>query len=370
MQMGAAMLSTTAIARAGGPATSPTTAPTTQSGDDLRWMDTRDLRIEGRGWSDVGFGRLPERFKADLRPPVWDLSRHSAGLCLRFRSDSARLVVHYTLTSDVLAMPHMPATGVSGFDLYGLTRREWRWRWLSVTRPKEQTGAIDLLSGIDHDERVYQLYFPLYNGVKSLEIGVDRGAEFELLPAPKQRVVYYGTSIAQGGCASRPGMAHVAILGRRLDVEMINLGFSGQGRLDLPIADAMSEIDAAVYVVDCLPNCTTDIVNERGHAFLRRLHTARPTTPIVVVGDPDWCHAFASSPTRAAQQPRRVAMQQACTRAVAAGARCAWHPIDDAFAPDYEGTVDGVHPNDLGMSQLANAIAPAIERALGKAGGR
>jgi lysophospholipase L1-like esterase len=274
------------------------------------------------------------------------------------------------LTNDTLAMPHMPATGVSGIDLYCRPPGETQWRWLSIARPRENPYFAELLTNIDPADREYLMYLPLYNGMRSLEIGTSHNAAFTSSPAPKRRVVYYGTSIAQGGCASRPGMAHVAILGRQLDVEMINLGFSGQARLDLPIADAMSEIDAAVYVVDCLPNCSTEIVQERGEAFLRRLHAARPTTPIVVVGDPDWCHAFASSPTRAAQQPRRLAMQQACDRASAADVKCSWHPIDNAFAPDYEGTVDGVHPNDLGMSQLARAIAPAIERALGKAAGR
>src|SRR5262249_38655970 len=134
----------------------------------------------------------------------------------------------------------------------------------------------------------FLLYLPLYNGVKSLKIGVPRGAKIDKAPARpahQKPIVVYGTSIVQGGCASRPGMVHTAILGRRFDWPVINLGFSGNGRMELEVAKLIAEIDAAAYVIDCLPNMGARGVAERTEPLVLALRKARPSTPIVLMED-------------------------------------------------------------------------------------
>jgi hypothetical protein len=198
------------------------------------------------------------------------------------------------VTSERLAMPHMPATGVSGLDLY--VKTDAGWHWLGVGQPdraKENTAI--LVKGMPPGRREYLLYLPLYNGVSSVEIGVPEGCKLEpatAWPADRRKpIVFYGTSITQGGCASRPGTAHVAILGRRLDRPVINLGFSGNGLMEAELATLLAELDPAVYVVDCLPNMTAKLVSERVEPFLRTLRKAHPTTPIVLAEDRTYTNA-------------------------------------------------------------------------------
>src|SRR5262249_47654418 len=154
---------------------------------------------------------------------------------------------------------HMPATGVSGLDLYVKTEAG-KWHWLAIGRPSKQSNHVSLVSGLPAGKHEYLLYLPLYNRVSSVEIGLAKDQKLEKAeprPAERQKpIVFWGTSITQGGCASRPGMVHTAILGRRLDRPVINLGFSGNGKMEPEMADLLAELDPAVYVLDCLPNLT------------------------------------------------------------------------------------------------------------------
>ena len=145
------------------------------------------------------------------------------------------------------------------------------------------------MSGLPAGRREFLLYLPLYNGVSSVELGVPEGRTIEKTAARaegrRKPIVFYGTSITQGGCASRPGMVHTAILGRRLDRPVINLGFSGSGRMEPEMATLLAELDPAVYVLDCLPNMSAAEVAERVEPFVRTLRKAHPQTPIVMAED-------------------------------------------------------------------------------------
>src|SRR5688500_7367704 len=137
--------------------------------------------------------------------------------------------------------------------------------------------------------REYMLYLPLYNGIESLHVGLPPGATLSPAPArPAGRdkpIVIYGTSVTQGGCASRPGMAYPAILGRRLDREVINLGFSGNGRMEIEVARLLAELDASAFVIDCLANMDAATIEERAEPLVRTLREARPRVPIVLLGN-------------------------------------------------------------------------------------
>ena len=255
--------------------------------EGVAWYDVQDWGVEGRGWTETKryFDRLPAKAEGVVRSPVWSLSRHSAGMCVRFATDATEISARYTLLSGNVAMSHMPATGVSGLDLYAQDD-QGQWRWVAVTRPTSREVKARFVSGIRPGRRQYMIYLPLYNGVESLEIGVPEGAAFEpLAPRADKPIVYYGTSIAHGACASRPGMSFSAILGRRLDRPVINLGFSGNGRMDPEVVDLLAELDAAVYCIDCLPNMQGPEIAERTEPLVRTLRKARPEAPIVLIED-------------------------------------------------------------------------------------
>ena len=248
----------------------------------------------------------------------------------------------------------MPATGVSGLDLY--VKTESGWRWLAVGQPERtKDNTAVLVKGLPPGRREYLLYLPLYNGVSSVEIGVPGESTLEKGPARaegrRKPIVFYGTSITQGGCASRPGMVHTAILGRRLDRPVINLGFSGNGLMEPELAALLAELDPAVYVLDCLPNMTAKLVSERVEPFVRTLRKAHPTTPIVLAEDRTYTNAPIVPAQRERNATSRAELKAAYDRLKADGVgNLHYLPGETQLGEDGEDTVDGSHPTDLGFS--------------------
>lgn len=334
---------------------------------EMTWKPAADLVIEGQGWSNTAapFDRLPAKAEKLVRPAVWNLSRHSAGICVRFRTNAKQIHARWKLTSASLAMPHMPATGVSGVDLYGRDDKG-HFRWVATGRPSAQENTARLVSGLDGASREYVLYFPLYNGVSSLEVGVPDGATLEPgQPRPTAHarpIVFYGTSITHGACASRPGMVHTAILGRWLKRPVINLGFSGNGRMEAEVAKLMTEIDAAVYVIDCLPNIQAQQVTERTAKLVHILREARPDVPIVLVEDRNYADSFF-----VATKAKRNSTSQAALRAEFEKLRetgvSNLHYISgpELLGDDGEATVDSSHPTDLGFMRQAQVFRRTLE---------
>lgn len=366
------ILTITALAApcAAGDAIDPSKAAA-EVGTDTLWYDLRLLEVEGRGWTETKapYDRLPALAEGVVREPVWNLSRHSAGLCARFVTDATAIQARWTLTSAQLAMPHMPATGVSGLDLY--VKHEGHWRWLAVGFPNEQTTRVSLASGLLPGRREFLLYLPLYNGVTSVELGLSKGAMLAKAdpygPGSRKPIVFYGTSITQGGCASRPGMVHTAILQRRLGYPVINLGFSGNGRMEPEMATLFAELDPAVYVLDCLPNMSAAEVTERVEPFVEALRKAHPETPILLVEDRSYTDAFLVASKRQRNTDSRAALRGAYERLTSAGTkRLAYLAGEDLLGADGEGTVDSSHPTDLGFVRQADAFEKALRSLLAK----
>lgn len=338
------------------------------------WHDVREWGIEGKGWQETEsyFDRLPAKAKGVVRPPVWDLSRDSAGMCVFFETDAITISARWALRSSSLAMNHMAATGVSGLDLYARDERG-RWRWAGIGRPEKQQTEAKLAEGLVPGRREYCVYLPLYNGVTSVEIGVPAGATFVPTPPRKEKpILFYGTSIVQGGCASRPGMVHTSILGRRLGRPALNFGFSGNGMMEPEMADLFAELDPCLYVLDCLPNMSTPQVAERTEPFVRRLRQAHPDTPIILVEDRTFTNAAFHAGMLQGHADKRAAYRKAYDRLVAAGdRRLAYVPGERLLGEDGEAAVDGSHPTDLGFVRMADALEPVLRKWLdGSAGKR
>jgi len=334
---------------------------------DILWYDAKLLPVEGQAWKDTRspFDRLPAKAESKVRSAVWNLSRHSAGLAVRFTTGATTISARWTLTSSNLAMPHMPATGVSGLDLY-VRDKAGKWRWLACGRPGSKTNTANLVSGIPAGKRTYMLYLPLYNGVTSIEIGIPQGSALALpptRPASHQRpVVFYGTSITHGACASRPGMPHPAILGRRFERPVVNLGFSGNGRMETEVAELLAEIDAAVFVIDCLPNISAKDVLARTKPCIAILRKAHPTTPVLLVEDRSYSDAFLNAGKRERNRTSRAALRKVFEELKAAGDDNLYYlKGEHLLGDDNEGTVDSSHPTDLGFMRQADAFAEVLK---------
>jgi hypothetical protein len=355
------------------PPAATTPAPAAKTGptipENASWHDVTTWGVEGRGWGDQDrkrwFDRFPAKAEGRVTDAVWNLSRDSAGMMARFKTDARDLYARYTLSKPQIGMPHMPATGVSGVDLYARDV-QGRWKWVMVTKPASQTVETIVISGLAPGMREYAAYLPLYNGVESLEIGVPAGAAFEGLAARAAKpIVFYGTSITHGACASRPGMVHTAILGRRFDRPVLNLGFSGNGRMDQAVGSLLTEVDAAVYVIDCLPNMGAADVTAKCGPLVKQLREARPATPIVLVEDRRNTNSWIIPERNKHHDANHAALKAAYEQLVKEGVRGLFYiEGDHLYGDDTEGATDASHASDLGFMRQADIFEPVLRAAL------
>ncbi|MBX7168111.1 MAG: SGNH/GDSL hydrolase family protein [Pirellulales bacterium] len=338
-----------------------------------QWVHAHKLTLEGRAFRDTlgPYDRLPQRAETLVPRSVWQLAHQSAGICVRFQTDAREIAVRWQLRSERLALADMPAAAVSGLDLYARDAKG-KLRWLAVAHPTGIDNACVLIDALDGSLREYWLYLPLYNGVEMLQIGVP--AESRLEPASPRAalpLVFYGTSITQGRSASRPGMAYPAILGRLLDRPVINLGFSGSCKMEPAVVSLLAEIEAAVYVVDCLPNMNGELVRQRTEGVVRQLHAARPGVPLVLVEDRTYPAAAFRADLAEHNQASRAALRQVVERLQAEGIG----PLvlvsgDELLRDDHEACADGSHPTDVGMRHISERLRQVLEAQLQAAAGQ
>lgn len=333
----------------------------------ILWSDIRSFGVEGRGWDDTKafYDRLPAKAEGVVRQPVWDLSRNSAGMCVRFVTDATTIHARWALTEPWLYLANMTAIGKSGLDLY--VKMDGGWRWLAVGQPSAQTNEVTLVKDLIPGKREYLLYLPLYNGTKFVELGISPTNVVEKAPAwgagERKPIVFYGTSILQGCAASRPGMVHSAILQRQFHWPVINLGFSGNGKMEPEMADLLAELDPSVYVIDCLPNMVAAEIKERAEPLVKKLRAAHPAVPIVLVEDRTMQGAFLTQGQMEWYHLKdRAELKAAFDRLQQSGVKNLYYiPGEHLFGDDGEGSTDGSHPNDLGFTRQAAIFAKVLE---------
>ena len=335
----------------------------------LAWHDVTTWGVEGRAFGDLErkrwFDRFPASADGQVTPAVWNLSRDSAGMMVRFKTDSSYIWADYTLFRERINGVNMTPIGTSGLDLYARDDAG-KWRWVGVARPEKKEVRVELANTLKPGLREYAIYLPLYNGVEKLSVGIAPSAAFEpLAPRTDKPIVFYGTSITHGASASRPGMVHTAILGRRFDRSVINLGFSGNGRMDAAVGDLLIKIDAAIYVIDCLPNMGAAAVREKCIPLVNQLRAARPATPIVLVEDRRYTNSWIQPKRDQDHSDNHAALREAYEKLKAAGVTGLFYiGGDDLLGADGEGATDGSHPNDLGFMRQADVMEPILRAAL------
>ncbi|MFD0959072.1 SGNH/GDSL hydrolase family protein [Paenibacillus chungangensis] len=332
------------------------------------------FRLSGFAWYDQErlFRRMPVNDSGKLPQAVDYLANCTAGGQISFRTNSPRLAVSVELVA-AADMYHMPATGQCGFDAYIGTPGEHRYIATSRYDHREQSYECILFELPESTMREVTLNFPLYQGVKSVSIGLESASEV-LPPTPyasNKKVVLYGTSILQGGCANRPGMAYPNIISRRIPMQFINLGFSGNGRGEPEVAGIISEIqDPALLVLDYEANAVShELYSQTLPEFIRIYREAHPEVPILVVSK--FRYALENFNPEALQ--RRLRMRQIAIDVVGKYKQQGDHNIhffdgSDMFGGDdaHECTVDGSHPTDLGFLRMADALTPTFQQLLSR----
>ena len=330
--------------------------------------------LRGQGWQDELKGtyyRFPNKAEKTVRPPVWRLSRQSAGMSIVFRSNAPEIKIRYTVGGG-LNMPHMPSTGVSGVDMYA-TDIDGRKRWCAGRYAFKDTITYTYsklwYATTPSKGYEYEVYLPLYNSVKWLEVGVTDGYELRFLPASQEKpIVLYGTSIAQGACASRPGMAFGNIIGRELQHPVINLGFSGNGQMEPEVFDLLSEIDAQLFILDNMPNLNNDrtgFIYERATNGIRKLRQ-KTDAPILLVEHNGYGNEYTSLEWEESYRRTNTELRKVYRTLKEEGIKNLHYLTKEEIGFTQEATVEGVHPSDLGMQIYADAYLPKIKEILGE----
>lgn len=320
--------------------------------------------IQNQGWpGEIGgkYVRLPDRAQEQVRPAVWNLSRNAAGLAIHFYSNSPQITVRYKVSGSQ-SMPHMQATGVSGLDLYSINSEgQWSFCFGNYSFGDTIQYSYNQLGKDKYHNRgfEYRLYLPLYNTVEWMEIGTPEGNELTFIPqSPEKPIVLYGTSIAQGACSSRPAMAWANIIQRSLGYPLINLGFSGNGKLEKEVLNYVIEQDARLYILDCLPNLTENTEQEVTDLVVAAVKQIRATrsAPILLVE-----HAgYSNAPTNSSQYESYTRLNNASRKGFemlqAEGVKELYYLSNEELHFPSDGWVDSVHPSDLGAQAQATAV--------------
>lgn len=311
--------------------------------------------------------RLPEAMLPLCNEGVQRLAYHLAGACVRFTTDANQLALIWQLR-ETANMPHFAASGQSGMELY--EEANDGIRLVHNFQPAMNNGHgckqyQSTYTALPGGMRHYCLYLPLYNGVKEFRIGLPEGAAVlpGRMPRIEKPVVFYGSSITQGGCACKAGGCYTTVLARRLDAAQINLGFSGSGRGESCMAEYIASLEMSAFVLDYDHNAPDAEHLQRTHEpFFRIVREKHPTLPIIMISCPD----FDRNPVQNAL--RRDIIRRTYDNARAAGDENVYFIDGETLfgATDRDMcTVDGCHPNELGFLRMADGIEPVLRQALG-----
>ena len=328
--------------------------------DGLCFYDVLDAPfcVEGVRFEDGQFRRLPQELARSVSEGVYRLHTNTAGGKVRFVTDSGTVAVYVEL-ADCGKMPHFPFTGSIGMDIYAGER------YLRTFCPPFDVQDRYESSMHTHCTQLqeYTINLPLYSSVKKLYVGLEEGSKL-LAPAPyavEKPVVFYGSSITQGGCASRPGNAYTSIVCRKLGVDHVNLGFSGNAKGEVEMAEYIAGLSMSAFVYDYDHNAPGRTHLAATHeAMFKRIRAAQPELPVLMLTRPQ--------PYLTEEEKDRLAIvRRTYENAVAAGDRNVYFIPGPELISDLvrdAALVDNCHPGDAGFVSMAARVEPVLRQML------
>ena len=324
----------------------------------MRSIDEDCFSLHGVFWENNRYRRMPEGVAESVSEGVGYLHTHTAGGRIRFVTDSEYVVVNVIL-SNINKMSHFPLSGSAGVDVYadGI--------YAATIMPTfdfedRYEGVVDFG---EKKLRAITINMPTYSGVSNFCVGLNENAAvYKADPYKIEKpVVFYGSSITQGGCVSRPGMTYESILSRKLDFDYINLGFSGNARGEKEMAEYIADLDMSVFVYDYDHNAPSVEHLEATHEpFFKLIREKNPDLPVIFMSRPKYY-------LTEVEIERKNIIEKTYNNAVNNGDENVYF-IDGTTLMNDEicenGTVDGCHPTDLGFFSMAKRIMPLLEKIL------
>lgn len=334
---------------------------------DISYTDAATLTLYGKpDVSGPRYHRVDTARYPDMPASVKFLSTHASGLVIAFKTNSTEIHARWQIKDPVRFYNNMTTIVSRGLDLY--IKRDGEWIFAGVGRPGDGPSVSRrMVANMAEGEKECLLYLPLYDELINLEIGVENGSWVRPLEIPwNGKVVIYGSSITQGASASRPGMAYPAQLERHLGYESVNLGFSGNGKMEESVGRMVADIkDADLFVLDCAANPSPEQIADRTENFVRQIRGKHPRVPILMIESVVREGGNFDEKIRQRVSDQNKNFRAAYSRLVKSGMKELYLiQGDDLLGHDHEATTDGTHPNDIGFERMLKVIEPKIREIL------
>lgn len=330
-----------------------------QQAGNIVYVDAKELTLIGKAVpTPYCYHRIDTLQYQGMPAAVKKLFTNSAGLAIVFKTNSSVISARWT-TANPKTGSNMTAIAHKGLDLY--IKRDGKWVFAGVGRPTDNSTTAPIVQNMEDGEKECLLYLPLYDEIKSLEIGISKDSFITPSSDPfRKKVLIYGSSITQGASASRPGMAYPARLSRKSGIHFINLGLSGNGKMEQSVADMLADIEADAYILDCAANPGPDEITQRTGYLVKTLRGRHPNVPIIMIQSVVRESGNFDMKVRARVAGQISNFKQEFEKLEAAGIKDLYFIEGDLLGFDHEGTTDGVHPNDLGFDRILDVIETPI----------
>ncbi len=330
-----------------------------QQGDNIVYVDAKELTLIGKANPTPHYYHRIDTLQYQGMPAkVRELFTNSAGLAIVFKTNSDIISARWT-TANPKTGSNMTAIAHKGLDLY--IRQGDQWIFAGVGRPTDNSTTAKIVQNMEEGEKECLLYLPLYDEINRLEIGVSGKSFIKPSNDPfRKKVLIYGSSITQGASASRPGMAYPARLSRKSGIHFINLGLSGNGKMEPSVADMITDIEADAYILDCAANPSPDEITQRTGYLVNAIRERHLNAPIIMIQSVvrESGNFDTKVKARVAGQNRNFKLE--FEKLKSTGVNDLYYIEGELLGFDHEGTTDGVHPNDLGFDRILNAIETPI----------
>lgn len=329
------------------------------------YTDGISLNLIGQAFPlQNSYHRIDTSLHPDFPAVIKKLLTHAAGLVISFKTNSPRIAAKWCITNSKAGNNMTPIMN-KGLDLY--IKRDGVWQFAGVGKPDAVCNEYILVQHMDKTEKECLLYLPLYDEVKRVAIGVDSGYHIAAgeNPFKRKRVVVYGSSITQGSSASRPGMAYPARLSRNMGVNFINLGLSGNGKMEKEVADLVANIQADAFVLDCFANPSAGQIRQRTAYMVKAIRAAHSKAPIIMVESGFRENGNFNLAVANVVRLKNANVLEEFKKLKNEGVKELYLIRgDNLLGSDHEATTDGIHPNDLGFDRMLQVIKPQMMKIL------
>lgn len=324
---------------------------------NIKYTDVSKLTLSGKAKLTPNlYHRVDTAEYREMPLMVKKLYANSAGLAILFKTNSNRISAKWS-TVNPLTSANLTSITHKGLDLY--IKRDGQWVFAGVGTPRGNSTETTIVQDMDDSEKECILYLPLYDEVRSLEIGVNEDSFISSIDNPfRGKVVLYGSSILQGSSASRPGMAYPSRMARKYGINFINLGVSGNAKMEIAVANMLASLECDMFILDCVPNPSPEQIEERTSYLVNTIRKQNPKTPIIMIQGPVRESGNFDLKARKYVYNQNKAFKLEFEKLRKSNVSDLYFIEGDFLGTDHEGTIDGVHPNDLGFDRFLNIIEP------------